>query len=73
MKKTRFILALTMAFIFLYATVSQAWITRVKNWLIVDSEITGATLTTVDIDSGSIDGTTIGATTASTGVFTTIT
>jgi len=72
MKKTRFILALTMAFIFLYATVSQAWITRVKNWLIVDSEITGATLTTVDIDSGSIDGTTIGAISASTGAFTTL-
>ena len=46
MKKTRFILALTMAFMFLTATVSQAWITRVKNWLIVDSEFTGATTST---------------------------
>ena len=45
MKKTRFILALTLAFTFLYATVSQAWITRVKNWLIVDSEITGGSIT----------------------------
>ena len=46
MKKTRFILALTMAFMFLSATVGQAWITRVKNWLIVDSEFTGATTST---------------------------
>ena len=50
MKKTRFILALTMAFMFLTATVSQAWITRVKNWLIVDSEITGGSITGIDIE-----------------------
>ena len=72
MKKTRFILALTMAFMFLTATVGQAWITRVKNWLIVDSEFTGATLTTVDINSGAIDGTTIGVTSPSTGAFLTL-
>ena len=50
MKKTKFIIALTMAVIFLTATVSQAWITRVKNWLIVDSEITGGSITGIDIE-----------------------
>ena len=90
MKRKIWIIGLIISALTLFGLARNAdayWLTKVKNWLIQDSQIencpigavtpaegTFTTLegTTVGISGGVIDGTTIGATTPSTGAFTTL-